>query len=169
MRWLDWCSLRTIISINRNEPARPLPLVYKVPTAQSLFIDVVAVCVMHCRPEPQRADLADTAITIWQAAHATTPDAAKAQTLQAVATAYYQPYCHQSHPDFHGLRDFYVLINTLRLQPQLAPTQLYSALLHNFGGPAQQVEQVSLKPKPQLVSVDGIAANAKGSTSVREL
>lgn len=97
---------------------------------------------MSCRPEPEEADLATTATTIWHAAHSTAPDAAQERILSSVAAAYYQHYCTQSRPDFHGLRDFYAVISTLRLQPQLSPAQLYKALLRNFGGPAEQVQQV---------------------------
>jgi hypothetical protein len=95
-----------------------------------------------CRPEPDQADLADTATTIWQAAHATTPDAAKTRALHAVAAAYYAHYRSQPRPDFHGLRDFYALISTLRMQPQLSSVQLYRAVLRNFGGPQEAVQQV---------------------------
>lgn len=107
------------------------------------FANYVA-CNTSCRPEPEEADLANTATTIWQAAHSAAPNAAQERTLASVAAAYHQHYSTQSRPDFHGLRDFYAVISTLRLQPQLAPAQLYRALLRNFGGPAEQVEQVRL-------------------------
>lgn len=94
------------------------------------------------RSEPEQADLAATAVTIWQAAHATSPDAAKSRILEAVAAAYFCHYNMQSQADFHGLRDYYGLVRTLRLQPQLSPVQLYRALLRNFGGPPELVQQV---------------------------
>jgi hypothetical protein len=61
-----------------------------------------------------------------------------------VAAAYYAHYRSQSQPDFHGLRDFYALVGSLKMQPQLSAVQLYRALLRNFGGPAELVKQVRL-------------------------
>ncbi len=58
-------------------------------------------------------------------------------TLQRLATAYFKYQQNQTHPNFHGLRDYYSLIKCLsRMMVEQFPDQeqILTAVERNFGG-----------------------------------
>ena len=82
------------------------------------------------RPEPTVRDLYDTGNAILHADSKTTGNI----DLYCLAEAYHEYQSKQSHPNFHGLRDYYSLIKSLSLSGSSDLQQINMALQRNFGG-----------------------------------
>ncbi|KAH7279889.1 hypothetical protein KP509_37G042500 [Ceratopteris richardii] len=85
--------------------------------------------------DPEETDLYKTAMAIFESCNTLYIDQFK-KILRGLATAYFKYYAQQIRPDFHGLRDFYSLIRSLRCQHSVMLSQehLAHALWRNFGG-----------------------------------
>ena len=89
------------------------------------------------RHEPSTHELYTTALTIWTSSFKQEATARVQQRLQAIGAAYQSYYRQQHIPDFHGLRDYYGLVKSLCLTPDLNPQQLVHAICRVLNGQGQ--------------------------------
>ncbi|KAI5073486.1 hypothetical protein GOP47_0011499 [Adiantum capillus-veneris] len=84
--------------------------------------------------DPGIDDLYQTSIAIFES-YESTSGLFLSDTLRRLAAAYHKYHAQQSRADFHGLRDFYSLVKSLRLcSILLSPSELAHSLWRNFGG-----------------------------------
>ncbi|KAH7446603.1 hypothetical protein KP509_01G064300 [Ceratopteris richardii] len=84
--------------------------------------------------DPGIDDLYQTSAAIFES-YQSSSSLFLSDTLRRLATAYHKYQVQQTRADFHGLRDFYSLMKSLRLSSiMLTPDQLAHALWRNFGG-----------------------------------
>jgi hypothetical protein len=86
------------------------------------------------RHEPSEPELHSTAVTIWSNSFDQPPTELVKRRLQNVASAYLRYYQGQPVRDFHGLRDYYSLVKSLCLSPDLSPQVLLQSVCRNFAG-----------------------------------
>ena len=84
------------------------------------------------RPEPTEKDLAETAISLYEDDNKSEgANVLTMSVLNCLASAYYEYQSRQGHANFHGLRDYYSLIKSLRCNEV---DRISVALQRNFGG-----------------------------------
>ena len=88
------------------------------------------------RPEPTVEDLEDTAISLCQANIKLEDemDASTRNVLNCLAKAYHEYQSKQVRANFHGLRDYYSLVKSLRADSCNDMKKINVALQRNFGG-----------------------------------
>ncbi|XP_046854625.1 uncharacterized protein LOC124447604 isoform X2 [Xenia sp. Carnegie-2017] len=88
------------------------------------------------RPEPSAKDLGETAISLYQGDKKSEDDIDKSteKVLRLIAEAYHVYRLKQLHPNFHGLRDYYSLVKSLKCGSCSDMEQINIALKRNFGG-----------------------------------
>ncbi|XP_046854892.1 uncharacterized protein LOC124447906 [Xenia sp. Carnegie-2017] len=88
------------------------------------------------RPEPSVKDLSETAISLYQGDNTSEDDIDKSteHVLCCLAEAYYEYRAIQSHSNFHGLRDYYSLVKSLRGENCRDMKNINISLKRNFGG-----------------------------------
>ena len=104
------------------------------------------------RPEPTIRDLYDTGHALLHADSKTIRNI----DLISLAEAYHEYQSKQSHPNFHGLRDYYSLIKSLSGSSDLQ--QINMALQRNFGGIPDElinIQQVFLDKLKQSMPSSG--------------
>ncbi|MCO5584286.1 hypothetical protein L7F22_038210 [Adiantum nelumboides] len=88
--------------------------------------------------DPRVDDLYQTSIAIFES-YESTSGVFLSDTLRRLAAAYHKYHAQQTRADFHGLRDFYSLVKSLRLcSIMLGPTELAHSLWRNFGGSSSE-------------------------------
>ncbi|XP_028413383.1 uncharacterized protein LOC114536257 [Dendronephthya gigantea] len=85
------------------------------------------------RPEPTVKDLEETAISLYHADGERQVDATTRNVLANIADAYHEYQSEQGHRNFHGLRDYYSLVKSLR-NGTFDDYKINIALQRNFGG-----------------------------------
>ena len=88
------------------------------------------------RPEPTVKDLEETAISLYEANIKLSEDmdASTRNVLSCLANAYHEYQSKQGHFNFHGLRDYYSLVKSLRADSCHDMDKIGVALQRNFGG-----------------------------------
>ena len=111
------------------------------------------------RPEPTVEDLEDTAISLCQVNNKSEElNASTRNVLNCIAKAYHEYQPKQGHPNFHGLRDYYSLVKSLRAHSCNDMKKISVALQRNFGGiPAEssKVQEFFIKKLKSQVPTNG--------------
>lgn len=96
--------------------------------------------------DPGIDDLYQTSVAIFES-YDSTSALFLSNTLRRLAAAYHKYHSQQARADFHGLRDFYSLVKSLRLcSIMLSPDQLAHSLWRNFGGgSSDEIKSLFLK------------------------
>ena len=89
------------------------------------------------RPEPTINDLKNTSYSIQ---YAENQDNSQYLELECLAEAYFQYQNQQTHPNFHGLRDYYALIKSLKGCSKFEEVNI--SLQRNFGGLPDEVTNI---------------------------
>ena len=89
------------------------------------------------RPEPTINDLKNTSYSIQ---YAENQDNSQDLELECLAEAYFQYQNQQTHPNFHGLRDYYALIKSLKACSKFEEVNI--SLQRNFGGLRDEVTNI---------------------------
>ena len=84
------------------------------------------------RPEPTKEDLYETGKSLHSADGSGHSQNLAEEELQCLAEAYFEYQNQQTHPNFHGLRDYYSLIKSLTGSSNFE--QVNISLQRNFGG-----------------------------------
>ncbi|XP_046854791.1 uncharacterized protein LOC124447744 isoform X2 [Xenia sp. Carnegie-2017] len=92
------------------------------------------------RPEPSVKDLSETAISLYQGENVI--DESTENVLRCLAEAYYDYRANQSHSNFHGLRDYYSLVKSLKGGRCPDMENINIALKRNFGGIPEETSNV---------------------------
>eukprot|EP00899_Mesostigma_viride_P023399 jgi/Mesvir1/4243/Mv22211-RA.1 len=151
-----------LAEVSRHNPLKVLHRLLEPPNQELPQVAVVGIsnwaldaskmnrAVMLARPDPDTADLFDTAKAVWAAA-AVSPGSAPGegaptedlsvlstvpdhvlQQLRAISQGYHDHYSGQAMSDFHGLRDFYALLRDLSgLSRSSSGASFASSLLQN--------------------------------------
>jgi hypothetical protein len=130
------------------------------------------------RHEPSTQELYSTALTIWSSTFNQEASVRVQQRLQAIAAAYQSYYRQQPIADFHGLRDYYGLVKSLCLTPDLNPQQLVGAICRvlNGQGKVELVvghflkavlgeQSLALRPPPLLPTSEGSSSAGPRATA----
>jgi hypothetical protein len=91
------------------------------------------------QPDPSEDDLFVTSVAILQSYGSWLVYGSLILELKSLVKSYYEYQACQSHPNFHGLRDFYSLIKSLHhgkqnTQQHWSRENLAKAVWRNFGG-----------------------------------
>ena len=92
------------------------------------------------RPEPTNEDLYDTGYSLHYADGEDDSQYLGKQELQYLADGYFEYQTQQTHPNFHGLRDYYSLIKSLTGCSNFQKVDL--SLQRNFGGLPGEVTNI---------------------------
>ena len=129
------------------------------------------------RPEPTVKDLEETAISLYQAnieakkERNEDMDHHTLSVLNCLASAYHEYQAKQGHANFHGLRDYYSLVKSLRADSCNDMNQISIALQRNFGGIAAEssiVQQTFVSKLTQYAQPRGKSAIIPATTLIQE-
>ena len=92
------------------------------------------------RPEPTKEDLYETGHSLHYADGEDNSQHLGKKELQCLAEAYFEYQAQQTHPNFHGLRDYYSLIKSLTGCSNFQEVNI--SLQRNFGGLPGEVTNI---------------------------
>ncbi len=147
------------VGLAENSPNNPLKVLHsKLEPGKGELPDVAVVGISNwaldaakmnraihlSRPEPPVDDLEETAISLHQANSESQQeiDTSAKNVLNCLAVAYHEYQSKQGHANFHGLRDYYSLVKSLRTDSCNDMNQIRVALQRNFGGIAVESSKV---------------------------
>ena len=139
------------VGLAENSPNNPLKVLHSIlEPGKGKLPDVAVVGISNwaldaakmnraihlSRPEPTASDLEETAISLYEAniEPGRELDALTMNVLNCLAKAYHEYQSKQGRANFHGLRDYYSLIKSLRADSCKDMNQINVALKRNFGG-----------------------------------
>ena len=139
------------VGLAENSPNNPLKVLHSIlEPGKGKLPDVAVVGISNwaldaakmnraihlSRPEPTPNDLEETAISLYRANVQSERelDASTKNVLNCLANAYHEYQSKQERVNFHGLRDYYSLVKSLRADSCKDMNEINVALKRNFGG-----------------------------------
>ena len=149
------------VGLAENSPNNPLKVLHSIlEPGKGKLPDVAVVGISNwaldaakmnraihlSRPEPTVNDLEETAISLYEDdSKSEEANVLTINVLKCLANAYFEYQSRQGHANFHGLRDYYSLIKSLRSNEA---DRISVALQRNFGGipiESSRVEEIFIE------------------------
>ena len=176
------------VGLAENSPNNPLKVLHSIlEPGKGKLPDVAVVGISNwaldaakmnraihlSRPEPTIKDLEETAISLYQVDIKSQEeiDASVRNVLNCLANAYHEYQFKQGYANFHGLRDYYSLVKSLRADSCINMNEISVALQRNFGGipiESSNVQKTFIDPLKYHVPTSGNDVRIPVTTLIKE-